>query len=197
MTKKIVYPGEVDWSGENPGMYLKEREDGPFTTLVSFFRVVLSPHGRGHAVVVMQSPQGGPGNFLFSDNEPLARYLVDGFVGAFAAFKGSPLGSLEHRKIDAVTPSWDSSTQYSETIQAGASTLKLEWKGVGKPFALELPPHKSATGRHTMLSLFAGATDCAATLDGKSLPGKPIPRDMGGRKITTAFLAFSEIWIRG
>jgi hypothetical protein len=197
MTKKILYPGQVDWSGENPGMYLKEREDGPFVTLVSFFRVVLSPHGRGHAVVLMQAPQGGPGNFIYSDNEPLARYLLDGYVGSFAAFKGAALGSLEHRRIDSATPSWDSRSQYSETIRAGGSTLKLEWKGVGEAFALEMPAHKSATGKHTMLSVFAGATEGVATLDGKRLPGKPIPRDMAGRKIATAFLAFSETWIRG
>lgn len=42
-----AYPGTVDWSGENPGMYLKETQDGPFVTLLSFFRVVVSPHGRG------------------------------------------------------------------------------------------------------------------------------------------------------
>src|SRR3712207_8862934 len=35
---------------------LKEDPNGPFTTLASFFRVVLSPHGRGHALVLLQSP---------------------------------------------------------------------------------------------------------------------------------------------
>ena len=53
MTRTPIHPGTVDWSGENPGMYLKEAADGPFVTLVSFFRVVLSPHGRGHALVLL------------------------------------------------------------------------------------------------------------------------------------------------
>src|SRR5947209_2949995 len=44
----MTHPGTMDWSGENPGMYLKENADGPFSTLVSFFCVVASPHGRGH-----------------------------------------------------------------------------------------------------------------------------------------------------
>ena len=57
MADPILFPGTVEWSGENPGISLKERPDGPFTTLASFFRVVLSPHGRGHALVLMQSPQ--------------------------------------------------------------------------------------------------------------------------------------------
>jgi hypothetical protein len=35
--------------GRNPGISLKETPDGPFVSVASFFRVVLSPHGRGHA----------------------------------------------------------------------------------------------------------------------------------------------------
>ena len=26
-----IHPGEVAWTGENPGIYLKEREDGPWS----------------------------------------------------------------------------------------------------------------------------------------------------------------------
>jgi len=57
MADPINFAGTVDWSGENPGISLKERPDGPFVALASFFRVVLSPHGRGHALVLLQSPQ--------------------------------------------------------------------------------------------------------------------------------------------
>ena len=58
MTRPAINPGKVDWSGENPGMYLKETADGPFVTLISFFRVVLSPHGKGHAAFMLLDPQG-------------------------------------------------------------------------------------------------------------------------------------------
>src|SRR5215218_9440547 len=89
----IVFPGTVEWSGENPGISLKEAPDGPFVALASFFRVVLSPHGRGHALVLLQSPQDPDppaerGNFCLHDNEALARYLIAGFVSHFGAFKG-------------------------------------------------------------------------------------------------------------
>jgi hypothetical protein len=47
-----------------------------------------------------------------------------------------------------------------------------------------------------MLSVFAGARDGIITIDGKRLPGHAVPRDMVGRQITTAFLAFAESWIR-
>ena len=56
MPEPTTFPGIVEWSGENPGISLKESPDGPFVSLASFFRVVLSPHGRGHALVLVQSP---------------------------------------------------------------------------------------------------------------------------------------------
>jgi hypothetical protein len=70
MAETMLFPGVVEWSGENPGISLKTDADGPFTALASFFRVVLSPHGRGHALVLLESPQqaGAPGNLCLTDN---------------------------------------------------------------------------------------------------------------------------------
>jgi hypothetical protein len=199
MADTTVFPGTVEWSGENPGISLKERADGPFTALASFFRVVLSPHGRGHALVLLQSPQqaDGAANLCLHDNEPLARYLVSDFVNNFGAYKGLPgLASMAYRKLDRVESSGDPASSYSETVKAGDLTVRLTWSGLGKPFCFALPPDKSATGRHTMPSLFVGCSEASITVNGRTLPGKPVPRDVAGHSISTAMLAFSETWIR-
>ena len=200
MAEQIVFPGSIDWTGENPGMYLKETADGPFVTLVSFFRVMLSPHGGGHAVVVLQEPQAKAAsarNFCLTDNETLARYLVAGYVAHFAAFKGLPcLADLAYRKLTSCAREGDATSRYGEIAKGDGVELSLTWEGIGEAFALQLPPDKSATGRHRMLSVFAGARDGVATLNGKRLPGHAAPREMAGRQITTAFLAFAESWIR-
>jgi len=202
MADTIVFPGEVEWSGENPGISLKERADGAFTALASFFRVVLSPHGRGHALVLLQSPQeANPpaerANLCLTDNDALARYLVAGFVSQFGAFKGLPgLAGMSYKKLDSVQASGDPASSYSETVQAGDQTVRLTWSGLGKPFCFALPPDKSATGRHTMPSLFVGCSDATITVNGRTLPGKPVPREIAGHTISTAMLAFSETWLR-
>jgi hypothetical protein len=199
MADTINFPGTVEWSGENPGISLKETPDGPFVSLASFFRVVLSPHGRGHALVLMQSPQdaNGAGNVCFHDNEKLARYLISDFVSHFGAWKGLPgWKSLTYRKLDSVEASGDPASTYSETVKAGDTTVKLTWSGLGAPFCFALPPDKSATGVHHMPSLFVGCQDASIMVNGKALPGKPIPREIAGQKISTAMLAFSETWIR-
>ena len=199
MADAINFPGTVDWSGENPGISLKARPDGPFVALASFFRVVLSPHGRGHALVLLQSPQdaSGSANLCLHDNEPLARYLVREFVAHFGAWKGLPgLGSLGYRSLDSVEASGDPASTYHETVRCGDLTVRLTWSGLGAPFCFALPPDKSATGRHSMPSLFVPCEDASITVNGTALPGKPAPREIAGHKLTTAMLAFSETWIR-
>ena len=199
MADAINFTGTVEWSGENPGISLKETPDGPFVALASFFRVVLSPHGRGHALVLLQAPQDGSsaGNVCLHDNEKLARYLVSDFVSHFGAWKGVPgLGGLKYRTLDSVAASGDPASSYSETVKAGDMTAQLTWSGLGKPFCFALPPDKSATGKHSMPSLFVPCRDATITVNGKTLPGKPIPREMAGHSFSTAMLAFSETWIR-
>lgn len=201
MAETIVFPGKVAWSGENPGISLKERPDGPFTALASFFRVALSPHGRGHALVLLQSPgEGHPpaarANLCLTDNEPLARWLIEGFVAHFGAFKGlAGLTNLTFRRLDHVAASGDPASAYAETVRAGDLAVELAWTGLGEPFCFALPPERSATGRHTMPSLFVPCTDASITVNGVRLAGRPVPREMAGRTMTTAMLAFSETWI--
>jgi hypothetical protein len=202
MADTIQFPGTVDWSGENPGISLKEKPDGPFVTLASFFRVVLSPHGRGHALVLLQSPQdpkppADRANYCFHDNEKLARYLVSDFVAHFGAFKGQAgLQGVQYRRLDSVTTSGDAASKYVETVNAGDMTVTLTWGGLDTPFCFALPPDKSATGRHHMPSLFVSSSDATVTVNGRRLPGKTATREFAGRTIATAMLAFSETWIK-
>jgi hypothetical protein len=199
MADTLVFPGKVEWSGENPGISLKTDPSGPFTALASFFRVVLSPHGRGHALMLLQSPQdaSAAGNVCLTDNEPLARWLVAEFIAHFGAWKGLPgLAGMPYRKLDSVTASGDAISSYAETVRAGDLTVALEWSGLGEPFCFAFPPEKSATGRHHMPSLFVGCEKATITVNGRACPGAPIPREIAGRTITTAMLAFSETWIR-
>ena len=89
MTRISINPGRVDWSGENPGIYLKETADSDFATLALFFRVVLSPHGRGHAAIVLGAPDEAAGwpevsNFIINDN-----HLVHIGELGYLAFKGT------------------------------------------------------------------------------------------------------------
>ena len=188
--------------GENPGISLKDQPDGPFVALASFFRVVLSPHGRGHALVLLQAPESASpppdrANYCLHDNEALARYLVAEFVSNFGAYRGlAGLQNLSYRKLNRVEASGDPRSTYTETVSADDLDVQLTWSGLGDPFCFAFPPEKSATGKHHMPSLFVGCQNATIMVNGTTLRGRPVPREIAGRTITTAMLAFSETWIR-
>ena len=199
--RPIFNPGSIDWSGENPGMYLKDTADGAFVSLVSYFRVVVSPHGPGHAAFVLADPQGDGGdaarpNLCLTDNRALAEYLRDGFVAHFGAFRG--IAGLRHLRFETATGFSHAGDQRSAWVERCASannSLELSWGGLGDPFMVEMPKDKSATGRHEMFSLFIESSDATAMLNGRRLAGHAKPRDFAGRASSTAFLAFSETWV--
>ncbi len=203
MARIPINPGAIDWSGENPGMYLKHRADGTFASLISFFRVVHSPHGKGHAAFMLLDPYGdgrgaGRPNLCLTDNEPLADYLRKGFVSHFGAFKGATgLGNLD------LKPGWDfmaggdGRSTHSEWFRSAAGQVSLSWNQLGAPFLVELDKERSATGKHEMISLFVDSRACSASINGNPVAGKAFPREFAGKKdSSTAFLAFSETWVK-
>jgi hypothetical protein len=95
-----------------------------------------------------------------------------------------------------VRASGDPRRAYSESVKGDGVEATLTWEGLGEPFAVELPVEKSATGRHEMFSLFVEADQAGGTINGRRLAGRVFPRDFAGRVSRTAFLAFSETWVR-
>lgn len=199
-TSSLTIGTPVAWSGENPGIYLKERADGPWTALATFFRVVISPHGRGHAALVMLDPTG-PGtaerpNFCATDNEPLARYLIDHFVARFGAFQGNPaLATLPLRPAAIWRSEGDTRSTWREIVQGPGLDIALEWSGLGDTFLAAIPPAQTPTGAHDLYSVFVVAGGARIIVNGVDGGGQPLPRPMFGRPGTSAFLAFSETWI--
>jgi len=184
-----VNPGQVEWSGDNPGIYLKRHANGPFTALALFFRVVLSPHGCGTAMLVLGDPDVAAGwpesrNLCITDNQALSRYLLDGFVANMPSFRGKAgtVGSTDSR--------------FAEVVQSGTIVAEMAWEQLSSPFAVEAKKEQSSTGTHEMVSIFLEARAAQITLAGKPLDGQVAQRQMFGRTISTAFLAFSETWIK-
>lgn len=203
MEQTLIQAGEVDWSGENPGMYLRQSASGPFVSLISFFRVVLSPHGKGHAAFMLLDPFGdgrdpGRPNLCITDNEPLADYLGKGFVAHFGAFKG--VRALDRLQV---VPGWDfmasgdAKTAHGEWFRSSVGQVHLSWSGLGDVYYIRLPKEKSATGQHTLLSLFVDSHDAHASINGKAVAGRAFPREFAGKSnSSSAFLAFSETWLK-
>jgi len=196
-----ITPGVVDWTGENPGILLKN-DDGSFSAMALFFRVAWSPVGQGQVLLFYGSPQQARAdpvapNLLFSDNADLGRYLLDNFIGKLAAFRDVPaFDNLVHVGIQSVRSCGDPmGHRYSETISGEGYSVELLWEDLETPRALELTPDQVGTREHTMFTLLVPARQAQIIINGKSLPGKLGKRVQAGFETTTAFLYFSETWV--
>lgn len=96
-----VRTGKVDWTGDNPPIYLKLDPAGDWSTLALFFRINASDYGRGHMTLVLEDPYSkigveNPTRLCYTDNAPLARYLINDFVRKFGLFRpaGEALDAL-------------------------------------------------------------------------------------------------------
>ena len=202
MSRVPINPGRVDWSGENPGIYLKDRPDGDYTTLAVFFRVVLSPYGRGQAAVVLGAPDEAKGwpdapNLIVTDNQRMMRWIIDGWLSKFPTFLGREgLAAMTWLDCESVvTAPTDLKTRYSETLRAPGVTVDLIWETLGPPLPVEVTKENSATKEHEMYSVFQEAKSAEIRLNGTALPGFVADRQFFGRTMSTAFLAFSETWV--
>ena len=202
MNRPPINPGRVEWSGENPGIYLKAEADGDYTALALFFRVVLSPHGRGSAGLVLAEPGKSAGwpaecNFLMTDNQAMMRWIVDGWVRKMPTFRGrAALDAMTWLDLDSVSKNpGNLRDRYSETLRGSGVTLEMVWSDLGAPIPVEVTREASATGEHEMYSVFLEAQAAEIRVNGTALPGRVRQRQFFGRTMSTAFLAFSETWL--
>ena len=193
--------GAVDWSGDNPGIYLKDAADGPFVSLMVWFRIALSAYGKGHVLVLFEDPTRAAAwpelaNFCICDNESLARYLVEGFCKKFGVFREArAFAALPYLPMQRHAVSGDNVTSSAVSVTAPGVEVDLIWDQLGKPFAADVLPEQSATGVHEMYSVFVESADASIVVNGRRLRGRPFPRPFMGRSASSAFLAFSETWL--
>ena len=196
-----VTPGIVDWTGENPGILLKD-PDGNFSAMALFFRVAWSPVGQGQVLLLYGTPSTAKGtdnapNVILSDNPALTGFLKENFIGKLAAFANAPaFATLPEVAAQIVRSSGDPmGHRYAETISAPGLTIELVWEDLEPPRALELTPDQVGTGKHTMFTLLVPANSAQIIVNGQALPGAIGQRVQAGFETTTAFLYFSETWV--
>lgn len=196
-----ITPGHVDWTGENPGILLKN-PDGSFSAMALFFRVAWSPAGQGQVLLLYGTPNSAEGsdaapNVLISDNDALGIFLQENFIARLPAFRdAAAYGGLRRLAARSVRSNGDPmGHRYSETVAADGLTVELVWQDLEPPKALELSPELTGTKAHTMFTLLVPARHAQIIVNGQALPGAVGTRVQAGFETTTAFLYFSETWV--
>ncbi|MDE1950520.1 MAG: NAD-dependent dehydratase [Burkholderiales bacterium] len=199
-----VRSGAVDWTGDNPFIYLKtDAQSGAWSSLSLYFRIAISPHGAGQAMLVLEAPgvaRSDAVRLCLTDNAALARYLLDGFVKRFALFRTSTgiIDALEvvaGARFECQDRGAESHVQTATQPERGL-TVTMGWQGLGRAFAVDMPPAQTQTGEHEMFSVFRPAQSAHVSVGGRRLPGQTAERDFFGGRAQSAALAFGESWVR-
>ena len=196
-----ITPGVVDWTGENPGILLKD-DDGNFSAMALFFRIAWSPVGQGQVLLLYGTPNAEQGsaeapNIIITDNREVSDYLLENFIGKLAAFRDAPaFNGLTHVLAQSVQTDGDAmKDRYVETVSGEGYSVQLVWEQLEHPRALELMPHQVGSGIHSMFSVLVPAQAASLLVNGKALPGKLGTRVQADVETTSAFLYFTETWI--
>lgn len=199
-----VKTGKVDWTGDNPFIYLKKDVDGDFSSLSVYFRIASSDYGPGKAILVLDNPYEEDAanqlRLLVTDNKELSEFLVDNFVRFFGLFRKAV--ALDHLKVitDGVfTTTNEFPKRVVEAVRSESKDLDIElhWDDLSQTaIAVDLAAHETQTKKHEMMAVFYPAQSAQVLVNGEPLEGQTIERDFNGARAQSAALANSETWVR-
>ncbi|MDI3325198.1 NAD-dependent dehydratase [Pontibacterium granulatum] len=198
-----IRTGKVDWTGDNPFIYLKTDPKGDWSSLSLYFRIAASDYGRGQAILVLENPyqkeDTNAVRLCLTDNLELARYLVDQFVRRFGLFRPAvALDTLEYVADARFETLADYPAHVTERATSDSHNLQIDmiWKDLQDTFAVALPPAETQTGEHEMFCVFQPASSACVEINGQAITGQTVERDFLDRIAQSAALANSESWVR-
>lgn len=191
-TENPTDPDQVRLTGENSFIRLSLEENGPNTTRVSHWRILLSPAGQGH-VLFIQSDATDDQIRVYSDNIALARWLqeeIESLLFVPFADQSLPVNEAVFDK------SGDGRSFWTETVEGDDEIISLTWYDFIEPFVLRVPPNSIPGRPHGVYSCFVPARRAQVTVNGLVAQGRPFPQVRGDKASSTACLAWSETWVR-
>lgn len=199
-----IKTGTLDWTGDNPFIYLKTDPDQDWSSLSLYFRIASSAYGSGQAILVLDKPYDAGDDsdlrVLITDNQPLAEYLVRDFVRHFGLFrKAVALDTLRVFNDGVFQTANRFPDQVTESVVSASAGLSiaLQWDQMTQPaICVDLPQSQTQTQQHEMMCVFHPAQQARVLVNGAPLPGATIERDFNGTRAQSASLANSETWVR-
>lgn len=188
-----VRSAAVAISGENPFINLSLAEGGTVTTSVSFWRVVHSPAGRGHACYVSSDVTGnGPTpddlRVVYTDNRDLVEYLNREIMSAF----DRSYAERPYRQAAATFQSeGDTRTEYREVVTSAEGAIRLVWRDFLPALLIDVPVKP-----FTIITTIVPARVAEVHVNGVKAAGRVFARPEGTAQGSSGSLAFSETWIK-
>ena len=186
--------GKVFVSGENPVIRLLDKPDGTPLAVASFWRIIWSPVGAGHVCYVTTGDGKSPGDLRVAlvDNQKLFDYLTNDILGTYdKSYLERPFKTIQA----TFSKSGDALTDWKEVCRSEQYTVELVWRDFYPAFQLDTPAG-GPRNPFGLTSLFIPAKSADLSVNGKKISGNVYPQMLGPAQSSSAFLAFSETWIK-
>lgn len=185
--------------GENPALTLYRPGTEEIVAVAGYWRCVYSPHGEGEAILVWADPVGsGLGeaapHAIYSDNPPMARYIVDVFNQHFQEYKALRFDRLETLPARF---SWESPGEGSHraVCHAGSRTIALTWRDILDRKLFLFPGFPCGERRFDLSTVLCPCGSATLTVNGQAVAGEVRAQRDGDAPQSSAFLAFCETWV--
>jgi hypothetical protein len=184
VTRPVVNPGTVLWSGEHWIDYLREPGGEGHTAMFSLYDTIWSTAGEG--VTAYVDIPGFTG--VYTDNRAVAVYVHDllirlredhPFNRSLTVFDAELVRGGDIR----AAPSW--------TVRTPETTIVATWEGLGDAVVTE-GPVGTFTDRHDYFTVLFFASRATITVNGSAVPGEPYTttqwdRSIGGERSSCVF----------
>ena len=188
-----VRGSKVYVSGENPFIALSMKAGDRPLTNVSFWRVIYTPAGRGHACFVTSDITGnGPSSddirAVFTDNENLVDYLTKEIMSAFdRSYIEKPFSKIRA----TFQTKGDTLKEYREIVKSDKHTIELVWRDFYPSLLIDIPVKP-----FSLTTMLIPAKVGEVYTNGTKAVGSVFPRPEGTSQGSSGSLAFSETWVK-
>lgn len=183
-------PNRLILTGENPFIRLSDTDGGTITTNASFWRILISPAGAGHALYLKSELTQNRWK-IYSDNIAMARWLqntVQGMLNSELAATAIPVADAVFDKAGDARDFW------TERAVSHDEEVALTWYDIGEPLLIHTEPGPPPARKYGVCTVLIPALGARLTVNGEQAKGQAFPAQREGRPFSTCALAFSESW---
>jgi hypothetical protein len=198
----------IAFCGENPQIMLfdEDEEGDDYTAAASYWRSVYSPFGEGNVLLLYLDEENAldhehPSYAIYSDNLELAEYLTLTFNQHFDEYKHLSFGTVTPTTGRFIQDS-DSQNYHRISCRAGVHHIELLWGDVRLRQLFIIKDHneggfgKNGDEHYDVYTNIFLCAKASIKLNGEALRGEIRTKQQGEIFRSSAFMAFSETWIK-
>ncbi|MCT4631545.1 MAG: RNA-binding protein [Firmicutes bacterium] len=185
-----VKKGKVIVNGENPFIWLSEKQGSPMTTEASIWTITYSEKGSGHALFIKSELTNNKWR-IYTDNADMTRWMqstVQGMLNPETSDDSIPIIDAAFSRHGDVKNSW------TQVIQSELDEIIMNWKTMSDPLLVQDEKISEPGRPYGVSAVMIPASSAQLTLNGKAASGSIWPMELDGKAFSTGALAFSENW---